>query len=209
MKKQRYETRSQHGQSFVEMAVTLPLILLVFLGMVEVGFAAHTYLVVVNASREGARFGSRGVHVSTDDIISVVETAIQSNFDLNFEGEDANATIIVSEIDIDANGDYQIYDQGVLGALSMTSTICEPTDLPCNPHDLNLQEFINTNHFFNSTEGLCNESGGCNSDFIVVEVTYMYESAVLSGFVREFIPSPFPVTGRAVMRVLHRRAPDL
>jgi hypothetical protein len=196
------------GQSFVEIAVTLPIILLVFFGMVEVGFAAHSYLVITNASREGARFGSRGVHVPIDEITAVIETAMHSSLDIVYDGVDANTTIIVTQIDIDENGNYDVYDRGVRGSLAVTSSICEPADSPCSSSDLELQDFIDANLSFNTTEGLCNERDGCNSDFVVVEVFHMYESGVLTGFAREFIPTPFPVVGRAVMRVLHRRAPS-
>jgi hypothetical protein len=207
MKSLNWKTKQSLGQSFVEIALTLPLILLVFLGMIEVGFAAHSYLVVTNASREGARFGSRGVHVPIDDIIFVVETAMEGSLELEYEGDDANTSIIITQVDIDENGNYTIYDQGIRGTLSVPSSVCEPGDSPCDPHDLEIQEFIDANLNFNASEGLCDEHDGCNSDFIVVEVIHMYESAVLSGFAREFLPSPFPISGRAIMRVLHRRAP--
>ena len=209
MLKVKCKKTRQSGQSFVEMAITLPLILLVFFGMVEVGFGAHSYLVVTNASREGARFGSRGVHVPIDDITAVVETAIENTLEVVYDGVDANTTIIITQIDIDENGDYTIFDQGVRGSLAVTSSICEPLDDPCDPHDLDLQEFIDSNVSFNATEGLCNERDGCNSDFVVVEVFHMFESAIVSGFARELIGSPFEVTGRAIMRVLSRRAPSL
>ena len=199
----------EQGQSFVEIALTLPIILLVFFGMIEVGFAAHSFLVVTNASREGARFGSRGVHVPIDEVTSVIETAMQSSLDIVYDGADANTTIIVTQIDIDEDGNYSIYDTGVQGSLAVTSSICEPADAPCDASDLDLQDFIDANLSFNATEGLCNERDGCNSDFVVVEVFHMYESAVMSGFGREIFGDQFPVTGRAVMRVLHRRAPSL
>jgi hypothetical protein len=202
-----YSGNLRRGQSFVEMAITLPIILLVFFGMVEVGFGAHSYLVVTNASREGARFGSRGVHVPIDDITAVVETALESGLEVVYDGAGANTTIIITQIDINENGNYTIFDKGVRGSLAVTSSICEPSDAPCDPHDLDLQKFIDANLNFNTTEGLCNERDGCNSDFVIVEVFHMFESAVVSGFAREFIGSPFEVSGRAVMRVLTRRAP--
>jgi hypothetical protein len=196
------------GQNFVELAITLPIMLLIFFGMVELGFAAHTYLVAVNAAREGARFGSRGVHVPVDEIAHVVETALVGNLDLDFDGLDANVAIIVSQIDIDEDGNYVIYDRGVRGDLFAQSAICEPSDLPCGSDELDLQEFINTNLRFNSTPGLCQETEGCSSDFVIVEVFHRYEAAILAGFTREIIPNPFQVNTRAIMRVLHRRAPS-
>ena len=43
------------------MALILPLLLMILVGMVEVGWAMRAHLTVTSASREGARFGSRRV----------------------------------------------------------------------------------------------------------------------------------------------------
>lgn len=45
------------GQSMLEMAMFLPILLLLIAGMVEVGAYANDYLTLLNAGREGARFG--------------------------------------------------------------------------------------------------------------------------------------------------------
>jgi Flp pilus assembly protein TadG len=49
--------RAQSGAEVVEFALTLPLMLLVVLGIVEFGFLFQQYEVVTNAAREGARVG--------------------------------------------------------------------------------------------------------------------------------------------------------
>ena len=49
----------ERGQSIVEMAIALPLLLLLTMAVVDFGRAYNNYIVVTNASREGARFGSR------------------------------------------------------------------------------------------------------------------------------------------------------
>lgn len=46
------------GQSFVELAITLPVILLLLVGLVEVGFILYAYLTVLDLTREAARFAS-------------------------------------------------------------------------------------------------------------------------------------------------------
>lgn len=199
----------RRGQNFVEVAVALPIILILFFGMCEIGWTAHAYIVVVNAAREGARFGSRGVHVSVDDITSIVETAMKGSLELDFDGEDVNTTIIVTQIDIDQDGNYNIYNQGVRGELNVSSAICEPSQAPCAAQSLDLQQFIDANDDFNSIPGLCQESEGCNGDFILVEVVHMHESPIFFGFTREFIPFPFSIKARTIMRILHRRAPAL
>lgn len=47
--------RAQSGAEVIEFALTLPLLLLVVLGIIEFGFMFQEYEVVTNAAREGAR----------------------------------------------------------------------------------------------------------------------------------------------------------
>jgi Flp pilus assembly protein TadG len=48
-------TRSERGAALIEMALTLPLLLLVTMGAVEFGRAYQHWQVLTNAAREGAR----------------------------------------------------------------------------------------------------------------------------------------------------------
>jgi Flp pilus assembly protein TadG len=47
--------RSESGAELIEVALTLPLLLLVVLGIIEFGFLFQQYEVITNAAREGAR----------------------------------------------------------------------------------------------------------------------------------------------------------
>src|SRR5436190_17909918 len=47
--------RNQRGTALIEMALTLPLMLLVSAGIFEFGRAYQTWQVITNAAREGAR----------------------------------------------------------------------------------------------------------------------------------------------------------
>lgn len=193
------------GQNLVELALVMPIVMVLFAGMIEVGFAAHSYVVVSSAAREGARFGSRGVHVPFSDITNIVDTALGKALAPVFYGPDMNATIIVTEIDIEEDGTYSIFSQNKLGDLPVSSTVCEPSAFDCPSGSLDVQDFINANNAFNDNPEFCVESFGCDGDFVVVEVFYSHQSVVLSGFTRDLIPDPFPIQARAVMRVLHRR----
>jgi Flp pilus assembly protein TadG len=51
------ERRNQRGQAVIEMALTLPLLLVVVFGIIDFGFMFQRYEVVTNAAREGARLG--------------------------------------------------------------------------------------------------------------------------------------------------------
>lgn len=49
--------RSQRGNALIEFALVLPLLLLIFAGIVDFGFLFQRYEVITNAAREGARIG--------------------------------------------------------------------------------------------------------------------------------------------------------
>ncbi|NJD01861.1 MAG: pilus assembly protein [Ruminiclostridium sp.] len=60
------------GQTLVETALVLPIIILILMGILDFGMMFNNYLVVGNASREGARNAAVG---ATDmEIISIVGT---------------------------------------------------------------------------------------------------------------------------------------
>jgi len=68
--------RKNKGQSLVETALMLPVILLLLTGIIDFGLLFNNYLIVSNASREGARAAVTG---STDaQIDTVVDNAAVS-----------------------------------------------------------------------------------------------------------------------------------
>ena len=64
----------ERGQSLVEMAITLPLLLLLLMGIMEMGWYFYNQMSVENGSREGARYAI--VHAEattlTADVTSLV-----------------------------------------------------------------------------------------------------------------------------------------
>jgi hypothetical protein len=110
---------SARGQSLVETAIIAPLLLLMFLGVLEVGWALRGYLVLLNANREATRFAARGAYLdfSQPDIENVgypyvVQHALDSVSDqlpLDFTGDEPNATMIITHMDIDTG--YPCVDQ--------------------------------------------------------------------------------------------------
>ena len=51
--------RSERGASLVEMAIITPLLVLLMVGVADMGWAFHDYIIITNAAREGARVASR------------------------------------------------------------------------------------------------------------------------------------------------------
>jgi Flp pilus assembly protein TadG len=49
---------TDRGSNLVELALVLPLLLLLLAGVLDLGRIYHTYVVMLNASREGARYAA-------------------------------------------------------------------------------------------------------------------------------------------------------
>ncbi len=75
----RNTDRRERGANLVEMAVVLPLLLMLLMGVADVGRAFYSYVTLTNAVREGARFASRFPYDGNDGIIAglVVERVRQ------------------------------------------------------------------------------------------------------------------------------------
>jgi Flp pilus assembly protein TadG len=65
--------KDNRGQALVELAMTLPILLMLLFGIVEFGRIFNAYLVVNNAAREGARVAAVGY--ANEEIISTVNKA--------------------------------------------------------------------------------------------------------------------------------------
>jgi Flp pilus assembly protein TadG len=52
--------KNEKGQSIVELALILPIVILILFGILEFGRVFHSYLVITHAAREGARLGAVG-----------------------------------------------------------------------------------------------------------------------------------------------------
>jgi Flp pilus assembly protein TadG len=52
--------KNEKGQSMVEFALLLPVLILIIMGIMEFGLILNSYLALNNASREGARIGAVG-----------------------------------------------------------------------------------------------------------------------------------------------------
>lgn len=74
--------RTERGQAIVEMALVLPLLIMILFGIVEFGRVLNTYIVVTNLSREGARFAAvGGSDTAVTDFIK--NAAAGSGFDVS------------------------------------------------------------------------------------------------------------------------------
>lgn len=89
--------REERGQSLVEMAIFLPILLIILVGIVEVSHALTAYLVIANAAREGARFGAAGG--KDEDITTIILTSTR----LDVTAERADIYVIRARLDAAGN----------------------------------------------------------------------------------------------------------
>jgi Flp pilus assembly protein TadG len=66
--------RDSKGQELVEYALTLPILMLLVLGIVEFGVAIFAYNTIANAAREGARVGAVVPILSEADLTPATQT---------------------------------------------------------------------------------------------------------------------------------------
>ena len=116
-------TTHERGQSLVELAISLTVILLLLTGAVEVGLALFQYVSMRDAAQEGALYGS----LNPDDVDNIKARAQAAAQDV--------LTLDVADIEV-AYSDPSLVPQcegltdGVPHALTVTITFAHPVTMP-------------------------------------------------------------------------------
>ena len=125
----RTNLRDTRGQTLIEFAVALPLLLLIFLGVVDMGYLLLDQHVVTKLSREGSNMTSR--NTSLQDAAAALKG--MSSRPVNFN---ANSRMILSVIRKVSTGGaanfnkevlYARYEYGTLSATSRLQTAGAPS----------------------------------------------------------------------------------
>lgn len=80
----------ERGQSLVEMALVLPLLLLLLVGIIDFGRAFNNYIIITNAAREGARYASHFPHYEE----GIIDTVQREATDSGVPPESISVTIV-------------------------------------------------------------------------------------------------------------------
>jgi Flp pilus assembly pilin Flp len=113
----RRTRRRESGASLVEVGLLLPLLILLAIGLSEIGFLVVDYLTVTNAAREGARTGAAAADFPTADdlILNAVEEAA-----CNLSFGSLNTVTIYRA---DANGEIPVPPAGGVNEYSNTGSL--------------------------------------------------------------------------------------
>lgn len=95
--------KSERGAALLEAAITIPLLLLVSVGIFEFGRAFQTWQIITNAAREGARLA-----VLPDPTPGVVETRVREYMEAGQLGEAQTASI-----DVNRSASFTVNGAGV------------------------------------------------------------------------------------------------
>lgn len=86
-------TKNTAGQALVEFAFIMPLLILMFFGMIEIALALNTKQVIIAAAREGARAGA--LTNSNEEIRSAVWNTVETIDKRDENGEAMKTEILI------------------------------------------------------------------------------------------------------------------
>jgi Flp pilus assembly protein TadG len=87
--------RETRGQSYIELAIVLPALLVLVMGLVEVALLMRAQLVLTNVTREAARLASRGV--GAEEAALRAMSAFSDQLPARTTGPDANTGIVIKQ----------------------------------------------------------------------------------------------------------------
>jgi hypothetical protein len=222
--KKKWRLRRNEGQSLVEVAMTLPLLLLMFVGLIEIGAALRDYLIVVNANREGTRFAARGYWFESEEnreeifnrVIAAAGVEQRGGNLVQFLRPEAigelpeNTCMSITYVQVPAQAVFledgvtrQLVDQpaSANGPWSRGTCPDSPTAV-----EIDLGELEDANRAFNEkycvAEPLLDQPSA--DDFVIVEIWFEHEQ-LLKVPIFGFLPDEFTLYSRSQMRVTYER----
>jgi hypothetical protein len=190
------QQRKTRAQSLVEFAITLPVLILLFSGLVEFGFALNFYLSLLDATRETARIYSNGDPLADDgtDIMSFYsDAATRVLYILDPQLE--NGAYIGRRIELDASQD-DIMVTAFSWSEDDAGTVTVVRYPTAGTYAMNNHE---TSRFTNEMIAERFAPGSPNAGILVVEVYYNYSQRLAIPYLAEFLPNPLPMRAYTVM----------
>ena len=113
MKMRKLFLKDKKGQSIIEFAVILPILLMVLFGITEFGRAIMVTNVLNTASREGARLAAVS---SVSDSLSVRARVVEVLDAANIDAKDITIQFLLSEksVEVTVTTDFEVLSGGIL-----------------------------------------------------------------------------------------------
>ncbi len=196
--------RKSLGQSFVEFAILLPLLLMMLSGLIEFGFMLNTYLDLIDSAREVARY------LANDDPVHDVNGSFQGNSSVspepnNFYSACAWNLMYLSldrsgNINLDPTTDNMIVSVFVVHNNAVTARY--PTDFgengwsqyPSSSHNTSAFTSADITTKLSSLTNVPPDTG-----LVMVEVFYEYHMIMGLPWIRVFVPDPVTLHAYSIM----------
>lgn len=111
---------AERGQTMLEVALLLPILLLLALGVIELGRYAYVSILVGNAARAGAAYGAQSLPQSVDT--AGIQTAADNDFQNN--GQNVSALSVTSSVACGCDDNGTTTPQGCTTATNPTAGTC-------------------------------------------------------------------------------------
>jgi len=195
------------GQSLVELTLVLTLLLTLLIGMVEFGNLLNQYIMVVDAAREGARFGSNDdpfIRTTTPfglnaNFFTNIDQIVEGSFDSSGErAADAKGALSPLTLRPDKGDDVVISFFSISGGVLTRF----PTDHPYGWSYYHSKGYTGRNSLFtvSDLQGRVHQGSlsAPNTGMVLVEIFYSYDQ-ILHFWHFIGIPDPINVHTYAIM----------
>jgi len=196
--------RHRRGQSLVEFTILLPVLLMMLSGLIEFGFLLNTYLDVIDAAREAARFAAsddptigaptdltpnfwnRAWRVSRGSLVTASDARISWNSTDPTDCTGVNGDIVVSAFSVVGTTVVQRWPVGYGDAGAANCAIWGSSTYSSK---------LSTGEVEGILSGLLIPTSG----FIVVEIYYEYNMILGLPWITAFVPDPIVLYAYTIM----------
>lgn len=170
------------AQSFIELALVLPVLFIILLGLVEVAIFIGRYLDVLDLTREVARQAAReerftnpsAFFTETDSYLQPPPAGLNSYLTMNAATDD----MVVSVFDLRGSGERMMHVWS--GASENFKKDCQGNAVRTEPH-------------FTLSEVMAIGSPDVNEGMVAVEIFYCHQLVLNIPFITSFIPNPVQI----------------
>lgn len=187
---------ARRAQSLVELALLLPVLILILLGIAEYGFMLNRYLNLLDASREAARFGSNVNPFQDDGDLDMnffvrPDTTAPPSYPDNPPGLSDFTEDFMNPVVLDPT----VGDDIVISFFSVSgNTVVRFPDVD------GFSRYGNhVSNFTNAQISARVEAAAPPTGILLIEVYYNYPQAIKAPFFTQMIPDPIPVYTYAIM----------
>lgn len=213
------------GQSFVELAIVLPLLLFLLVGFVEVGAIIYHYLSMLDVAREAARFASEHdpavlegpgalgyceddeLHFYQDSACVIVGAGFNPNLNLNPATDDVTISVFTIDDNIvtdrlpnDGDGVWSLYAENWTrncdGTLNSTTPFMQNNEVETI---INLPPPTTGAGTPTPGAGTSVPSAPPDKGRVLVEVYYCHEQLLNLPILSQLLPNPVPLHAYAFM----------